>query len=120
MTVKVVNLGIAFLLELCALAALAYWGFQTSDNLALKIVLGIGSPLLIAVIWGRFMAPTSKTRLTGSRYLLVKLIIFGIAAIALAVAGQVTLAIIFAVVSVINEILLIVWKQDALPTGSQP
>ena len=119
-TLKAVNLGIAFLLELCVLAALAYWGFQTADSLLLKIVLGIGAPLLVAVIWGRFMAPTSKGRLTGLRYLLAKLVIFGVAAIALAVAGQVTLAIIFAIVSVINQILLIVWKQDALPNSSQP
>jgi len=118
MGLKAVNLGIAFLLELCVLAALAYWGLQSADSLLLKIVLGIGVPLLVAVIWGRFMAPTSKTRLTGSRYLLMKLIIFGAEAIALAVAGQVTLAIIFAIVSVINEVLLIVWKQDALPNNS--
>jgi len=115
MGIKGVNLGIAFLLELCALAALAYWGFQTGSSTVLKLILGFAAPVLTAVIWGRFMAPTSKTRLRGMSYLLVKILIFGIAAIALAAAGQVTLAILFAAISIVNQVLLIVWRQDALP-----
>ncbi len=115
MQLKAINLAIAFLLELCALAALAYWGFQVGDGLLLKVVLGIGAPLLMAVIWGRFMAPTSKNRLSGAAYLLVKAVIYGIAAIALATAGQLVLAIIFILASVVNQILLIVWQQETMP-----
>ncbi len=118
MILKSVNLGVTFLLEVCMLAALAYWGFQASDNPLLKIVLGAGAPLLAALIWWRFMAPRSATRLTGSAYLLLKLILFGAAAIGLAAAGQTTLAILFAVISVINQVLLIVWKQEILPPTS--
>src|SRR5215471_12653308 len=101
MALKLINLAVAFLLELCALVALAYWGFQASNNGILKLVLGLGAPLLTAVIWGRFMSPTSKARLQGTAYLLLKIAIFGIAALALAIAGQGTLAIIFAIVSVV-------------------
>jgi hypothetical protein len=111
MTLQAVNLAVTFLLELCMLAALASWGFQTGSNLVLKIVLGIGTPLLAILIWGRFMAPRSETRLTGSSYLLLKFILFGAAAIALVLTGQTALAIIFAVVAMINQVLLIVWKQ---------
>jgi hypothetical protein len=109
---KALNLGITFLLELCMLAALAYWGFQTSDNLPVRIILGIGAPVLAAVIWGRFLAPKSTTRLTGLAYLALKFILFGLAAIALAAAGQPTLAIIFVVASVINQLLLFAWKDE--------
>jgi len=113
--VKTVNLAVAFLLELCMLAALGYWGFQTGGSVPLNIILGIGAPLIAILIWARFMAPTSAHRLTGSAYLLVKLILFGLAAIGLAVAGQVTLAILFGVISVINKALLLAWKQDTPP-----
>jgi hypothetical protein len=113
MVLKSVNLGVAFLLELGMLAAFAYWGFQTGSNLPVKLVLGIGVSMLVVLIWGRFMAPRSETRLTGAPYLLLKLILFGAAAIALAVAGQTTLAVVFAVVAVINQILLLVWKQES-------
>jgi len=112
---KSVNLGVAFLLELCMLAALFYWGFQTGSTLFLRIVLGIGAPLLASVIWGMLMAPRSPRRLTGATYLLLKLIIFGLDVIGLAIAGQPALALIFAIIAVINQILLIVWKQDTLP-----
>ena len=114
MILQWINLGVAFLLELCMLAALAYWGIQTGSNLPLKVMLGLGAPLLAVVIWSRFMAPQSAARLSGVPYLLLKLIIFGLAAIGLAVAGQLTLAIIFALIAVINQVLLMVWKQETL------
>lgn len=116
---KAINLGIAFLLELAMLAALAVWGFQVSDNLPLRIVVGVGAPLLAAVLWGIFMAPLSKRRLTGAAYLVLKFVLFGLAAIALAAAGHGTLAVVFAVVAVINQVLLIVWKQETVqPTAT--
>ncbi|HVO44404.1 MAG TPA: YrdB family protein [Aggregatilineales bacterium] len=115
MALRTANLGVTFLLELGMLGALAYWGFQTGASLPVKIVLGIGTPPLVAVIWGWLMAPRSATRLKGSAYLLLKLVLFGAAAIGLAAAGQVTLAIVFAVVAVINQILLMVWKDEPAP-----
>jgi hypothetical protein len=56
-TIKLANLALRFLLELCALAALAYWGFKTGESAVAKIGLGIGAPLLAAVLWGTFVAP---------------------------------------------------------------
>jgi quinol-cytochrome oxidoreductase complex cytochrome b subunit len=112
MILKTINLGIAFLLELCMLAALAYWGFQTGSSLPVKIVLGLGAPLIAILVWGRFLAPRSTTRLTGASYLVLKSVIFGLAAIGLATVGQVTLTVIFVVVSIVNQVLMFVWKQE--------
>lgn len=114
MILKSINLAVAFLLELCMLAALAYWGFQAESTL-LKIVLGIGAPALAIVIWGLFMAPRSPRRLTGWAYLILKSVLFGIAAIVLAAAGQAALAVVFVAVAVINQILLLVWQQETPP-----
>jgi hypothetical protein len=44
------NLALRFLLELCALVALGYWGFRTGSGLFAKIGLGIGVPLLTIMI----------------------------------------------------------------------
>ncbi len=115
MALKTINLSVAFLLELAMLAAFAYWGLQTDASLPLRIVLGIGAPLLAALIWGRFMAPRSTTKLSGWPYYLLKLILFGLAAIALAIAGQSTLAVVFAVIAVINQLLAVMWKQETPP-----
>ena len=39
-----INLGIRFLLELCLLTVVGYWGFKTGSGWFLKILLGIGTP----------------------------------------------------------------------------
>ena len=54
---KNINLALAFLLELCMLAALGYWGFTLDQGLAIRVGAGLGVPLLAAVIWGVLMAP---------------------------------------------------------------
>lgn len=108
---KGTNLGIRFLLELSMLAAVGYWGFHTQSSWANKILFGIGLPLLIAVIWGIFMAPKSTHRLSGIPFTVMDFILLGSGAVALYASGQRTLAWIYAIVLVISEILRLVWKQ---------
>ena len=52
--IKGANLLLRFLLELCALGALGYWGFKTGSATSTKVVLGVGAPLVAAVVWARF------------------------------------------------------------------
>lgn len=108
------NLALAFILELCAVVALGYWGFQTGDSTLVKWLLGIGAPVLLIVIWGGWLAPKSTRRLRPPVLHIVKLIVFGTAAFALYRADQPTLALIFAIVMVINIGLGILWKQEEL------
>lgn len=109
--VKAVNLALRFLLELCALGAWGYWGFQTGQGWSMRILLGLGAPLLAAVVWGIFLAPASDRRLQGQWSLLLELVILGGAAVALAVAGRPTLAVAFALVTIVNRLLMVLWKQ---------
>ena len=51
-----INLALRFLLELAALAAYAYWGWVAHEG-AWRYVLGIGPPLLAAILWGTFRVP---------------------------------------------------------------
>jgi hypothetical protein len=108
---KSLNLALAFFLELAMLAAFAYWGIFTGQTTLAKIGLGIGVPLLVAVIWGFFMAPTSSRRLQGAAYLALKLVLFGLAVAALIASGRTMLGAVFGAVVVINSILIRVWKQ---------
>lgn len=103
MAIKTANLGLRFLLELCALAALAYWGSQTGST-AVSIVLAIAAPLAMAVIWGLLVAPKATRQLQGLRRLALEIVLFGAAAAGLAVAGQWLLAAIFAAAVVISEL----------------
>jgi hypothetical protein len=100
-----VNLALAFILEICALVALAYWGVWAADSTAGKIALGIGAPLVAAILWGLFAAPRALFSRSWLR-LLVKVIVFGAAVVALYATGHHALAIIFAIVVIINSVLL--------------
>jgi Protein of unknown function (DUF2568) len=96
------NAALAFLLELAALGALAYWGFTTGPGTPSKVALGIGGPLLAAVVWGLFAAPRAKFRLPLAWVLVVKALVFGAAAAALYATGNRTLAVALAVIVVAN------------------
>ena len=109
--IKVANLALRFLLELCALGALGYWGLKTGSGLIAKIGLGIGAPLVAAVVWGTFVSPQAPVQLPGPLSLLLQVLVFGSAAAALVATGHGTLAMVFLVIVVINAILMYVWGQ---------
>lgn len=110
---RLVNEGLAFLLELLALAVLAYWGFKTGHGIAPKLVFGIGAPVLAAVLWGLFAAPRATVSLPLAGVLLVKAVVFGAAVAALVATGHVLLAVVLAVVVVANVAYLTVTRAPA-------
>src|SRR4051812_44006000 len=101
-----VNEAIRFVLELCMLAAFAYWGANTSDSTILNVVIAILSPLAAATVWGTWCAPRSERRLPATQRVPLELALFALAAAALAAAGSTTLAIVFAAAVALNTALL--------------
>jgi hypothetical protein len=90
-----INLGVRLILELAALAAMAYWGWQQSDGI-LRFVLAIGVPILAAALWGTFAVPGDRSRsgrapvpVPGIVRLALELAFFGFAVWALYDAGLV-------------------------------
>jgi uncharacterized protein DUF2568 len=63
--IKGANLLLRLLLELFALGALGYWGFKTGNETIAKIGLGVGAPLVAAVVWGAFLSPRAAIALPG-------------------------------------------------------
>jgi hypothetical protein len=84
-----------FALELCLLAALGYWGFAAHDGVV-AWVLGVGSPLLAAVVWGTFISPKRKHDVADPGRLLLELAVFGAAVVALFASEQPRWAVVFA------------------------
>ena len=107
---KMMNLALRFLLELCMLAAVAFWGFKTQNNWLMKIFLGIGLPVLIATLWGMFLAPKATRPLSGVSFLSLEMILFATGALALFASGKPTLGWVYTVAVIVNKILLTVWK----------
>ena len=109
--IKNANLALSFLLELGVLLALGYWGFQTGQGTVAKIGLGIGAPAVAIVVWGLFGAPTAVWHLDGPWRLILEVVFFGSAAVALFTAGQHVLGAAFALVFVVNLVLIYAWAQ---------
>jgi hypothetical protein len=114
---KGANLALRFVMELCLLAAQCYWGFHVGNGTIVKIVLGIGAPVLIALVWGTFMAPKARVRLSRPLHLVMEVVLFGLGTAALFVAGHPWLAVIFAVAAVLNRVLIAVWGQESISHG---
>lgn len=108
---KNLNLAVRFLLELCLLAAVGYWGFKTQSAWLWKVLLGLGLPLLIAILWGTFLAPRATHHLSGLPFYALELTLFALGALALFAADRPALGWIYGIVLVVNTILLAVWKQ---------
>ena len=108
---KAINSALAFFIELAMLASFSYWGFQGDKSIWLKWGLGIGIPLAVAILWGLLLAPRAGRRLGSTGGNILSLALFCLAAAALYQTGQPVLAIIFAVVAIINRILVVLWKQ---------
>jgi len=91
------NLAVRVLLELGVVVALGYWGVHTGQNVAAKILLGAGAPTLGFGLWGgvdfQRAAHGELLRLTQ------ELTISALAAIAWYAAGQHTLGLALASVS---------------------
>jgi ABC-type amino acid transport system permease subunit len=86
--IKGANLALRFLLEVGAVVAFGYWGFKAGDGRVMKILLGIGIPLLVVIMWTIFVSPNAAVSLPDAVKVIVGLVILEGAAVALAGAGQ--------------------------------
>lgn len=102
----VIILALRFLLELCVLVILGYWGFQSGKSVFGKVIIGMTTPIIVAGIWAMFGSPKALMPFTGMWRLSFELFVFGIAALALYSSGHVKLSVIFIVVAILNMILL--------------
>jgi hypothetical protein len=97
------NLALRGIMEFGIVAALGYWGFHTGRNMFMKIILGVGTPVIIFGFWGLV-----DFRKAGSiaEYLrlIQELVISGLAAVALFFAGQNILALILILISIVHHI----------------
>jgi Protein of unknown function (DUF2568) len=109
--IQTANVVLRFLLELAVLAALGFWGFHTGTRRLAQVALLVGTPLLATVVWGIFVAPASPRDLPDPWRLLVELVVFGAAAAGLLAAGRPAVGVVFALLAVLNALLLRVWGQ---------
>ena len=99
-----VTLTVRFLCELAMLAALAYWGFTVGDGIGVWM-LGVGAPLVAAIVWGAWVAPKSRWPVPMPVRVVIELVLFGAAVGGLTVAGQPVLAVVLGVAGLVTSLL---------------
>ena len=99
-----INLGLRFLLELGGLAALAWAGWSQGSG-AWPYVFAVAFPVVAASVWGIFAVPNDPSRsgeavvpIPGIARILLELIFFAAAAMALFFTGATALAWIYGAV----------------------
>ncbi len=103
---RAVNLVLRFVLEVCALSALAYGGWHVPGPLRSRLLLAVLLPLVAAVAWGRWVAPKASHPVPDPLRLIPEWCVFGGAAVALAATGHPVLAILLAVLAAANRVAL--------------
>jgi hypothetical protein len=105
------NLALRFLLEIAALVAIGYWGFDQHSGIW-RFVIGIGGPVIAAALWGIFAVPGDPSRsgeapvpIPGVLRLILELSLFAFAAWALYNAGSTLLAAILAGTTIVHYVL---------------
>jgi uncharacterized protein with ACT and thioredoxin-like domain len=107
------NLGLRFLVELAAIAALAIWGAQATSSTPANVALAIVAPGAAIAIWGLWSAPRATRRLRGNALIALELAIL-VAVIALLVlSGHPVWAGVLAVLALVNGATLRRARADA-------
>ncbi|MET9907429.1 YrdB family protein [Streptomyces sp. NPDC002144] len=110
-TVKAVNLGVLFLIELGALAAVGYWGFTRDVAAPLTWALGLGGPAVLVVLWALFGSQKASYKTRGAVRVGFEAVWFGAGVAALFAAGAAAWAVAFAAVVAVSKALAVIWRQ---------
>lgn len=116
--IRSLNLLTRFLLELAALAALAFAGSRAAQHLA-AIMLASAAPCCFASLWWLFAAHKARYTLSRPAKAIAGFLLLEAAACALAIAGRPGLAAEFAVLILANSALLYAWRQDEAAAVAQ-
>ncbi|MEV0152815.1 YrdB family protein [Micromonospora sp. NPDC050686] len=103
---KVILLALAFLLELALLVAAGWWGFTLDAGRPVRLLAGLGAPLLIAVVWGLFCSPRATVALPAPAKLAAQAACFVTGAVLLALAGRPAPAVLLVALWAVDKTLL--------------
>jgi len=92
-------MGIRFACELAALAVLAWWGYQEAG-----LALAIGLPLAAGVLWGAWVAPTARYRVTDPLRFAIEGVVWAGAIAAWIGVGRIAIAVAFGAIAIATAI----------------
>lgn len=111
------NLIIRFLLELVIFISFAYWGFKLEQGLFIPFIVGLGLPIIGALIWGKFLSPKRTIKLSLLWRLIIESLFIVGAFLCLYDLGFQAFAIGFGIIAVLNRIILVAGHKDDKTTN---
>jgi Protein of unknown function (DUF2568) len=103
---KDANDALRFVLELCALGAIAYWGWRRGRSVAMRWALALGGVVAVVAVWAIFHSESDAVvEVSTAVRIVIEVVIFAAATAALVAVRQTVLAVIFAVLATLNEVL---------------
>jgi Protein of unknown function (DUF2568) len=116
---RTLMLLLVFLLELVAIAVLAWWGFALDAAVWERVLVGIGLPSVAAVLWSLYAAPRARFPVPAAA-VTVKILVYAAATLALAGVGHVSLAVMFlALVLLVTGLVRLGRLDDDVKEGPQ-
>src|SRR3954468_13568933 len=105
-----VNLSIRFfVVELGALAAAAYWGWEATPGPG-RWYLAVLAPAVVIVIWALFVSPKARIQVSKQAALAIELVLLGLVAVGLGVTGPVWLGIAYGAVALVSGLVNYAFK----------
>ncbi|WP_329765533.1 YrdB family protein [Bacillus nitratireducens] len=108
---QALNIALRFMLELCVLGIVGYWGFRVGTITVIKVTLAIILPVIVAIIWALFGAQHAEWEVQGILHVLLEIIVFGVGVAALYHLKHYMLASGLAIIIVVNRMLMFIWNQ---------
>ncbi len=105
-------LTVRLLTELALVAGLAVAGARLGDGVVFGVVDAILLPLVAIALWSLFIAPKARRRLGEPTRIIVEVVLFAGAGVALALSGWVVVGIVIAVLGIGFAILTRVFAKD--------
>ncbi len=104
-----VNLALRFILEIAGIVALGYWGFTAGSDTFLRIILGVGAPVVLIAVWALVVAPRANNQLSQLVRMALGTVLLEGTAAALFMAGRPALGVVLALVVLANAVLMVVF-----------
>jgi hypothetical protein len=104
------NLAIRFfVVELGGLAAAAYWGWEATTGPG-RWYLAVAAPIAFIAVWGLFIAPRARIRVSKLLALAIELALLMLVAVGLAATGPVWLGIAYGAVALVSGLVNYAFK----------
>ena len=110
----VANLALRFVLELAGVAALGYWGWQTTDAFPQRLLLAVLAGGALVVVWALVVAPKASNAIPQDVRMLIGTGLLLVAAAALAVAGNPVAGLVLGILVVVNQVLVLVLGREGV------